>query len=53
METEIKLLEKIKITAETSENTWLVNRIKEIEKVIQQTPNDAKLGENLRKLLWK
>lgn len=51
MKTEIKLLEQMKIVVANTDNLWLLNRIKEIEKVIQENSNDFELGQKLRKLL--
>ena len=51
METEIKLLEQMKIVVANTDNLWLLNRIKEIQEIVDTTPYDATLGETLRKLL--
>ena len=45
------LLEDLIHLAETLENDWLANRLREIKEVKDNTPNDMELGSKLRKML--
>ena len=47
----MKLLEQMKLVVENSENIWLLKKLKEIQDVIDTTPNDFELGWKLRELL--